>query len=309
MFDFADLKSQLELKAAPLVGTFGSAETLLATIWANVSLPSEVDRRVSTFLTHPDHMLVISPSNLSFKLYDNYQEVLQNNSIILEQPYSVYDQLGKLLYRVSNHNGIFGYSLLDRQLLLESKPTDYYYLHFNTYAGKRVLLLVCATNSGTKKVNTSGLLNGPAYSLSEENNILYLDAINTSRNINVSGFPYYPIKTYFLASPPSAKPTISQIKLNPLTNTQTYSLDFGTALTIQPQTSGWLVITQLATSEVNLTINNLTGAGVSQLLEANPSLYYISLGSEISPNTLRQTIGQAGTNYTQQTLNLRGVLN
>lgn len=287
-----------------IINSFGSFENFLAVLLVTDSL---TDEKMHALLAHPGEAVVITPLNLSFRLYDNYANITGNSSIILEEPYSVYSVTGELLYRVTKHDGVFGHSILDRALILQSKPADFYYLHYNTYEGKKTVLLVvnALRLESQKKVSIGPTLHEqrPVDLVTDQTNSILFKVTNGYRDMTKPGMPLYPIMTYFLPAPPAGIPPRSAIAASPLTERVVHNLDLEPVLVLNPQTSGWLIINQESLAgEQALKVGTLSGAGVNRFLEAAPNIYYIGVGSEIDVNQLRQNLGVMG----QQSLPIVG---
>lgn len=304
---------QLELRFPQVTASFGGADNFLEVLSQNSVYSYEIDAQLNALLSHADATVVITPTNLTFKLYEVYSGVAESNSIQFEEPYSVHNLEGQLLYRVSEHNGIFGYSPLDRALLLQSKPGQFYYLHYSTYTGKRTLLLVVNVFmiESKKKVAIGPTLREqqPVELLNQSLNTILFKLSNGQRDMSQPGLPLYPVRVYFLQSPPGRVPSRTEVTTNPISEKTEYEMELDSSFVIHPQTSGWLVFNQVTRSgELPLEIQGMTGAGVHRLIEASPGVYYVGVSSEISLNQLNQALnvlGRVDTEMGNQVINLR----
>ncbi len=298
------IREKLTFHFPHIINSFGSIENFMAVLLATDSL---TDEKLHALLAHPGEAVVISPLNLSFRLYDNYANITGNSSIILEEPYSVYSVTGELLYRVTSHDGVFGHSILDRALILQSRPADFYYLHYNTYEGKKTVLMIvnALIMEPKKKVSIGPTLHeqSPVDLVTDQTNSILFKVTNGYRNMGLPGLPLYPAITYFLPAPPAFVPTRSAIASSPMTEKVTFELEIDPTFVLNPQTSGWLIINQESlTGEQPLKVTNMSGAGIDRFLETTPGIYYIGVGSEIDVHKLRQSLGVLG----QQALPVAG---
>lgn len=132
------IQNQLKFKFPQLINAFGSTEKFFAALNNIEKIEEEIEIILYKLLSHSDNLIVLSPTNLSFNLYDN----LLQQSINLSKPYSIYDLEGNLCYQVSNHKGKFGFSPLDRLLILEASNLDFYYLKFEQDSKEEKLILL-----------------------------------------------------------------------------------------------------------------------------------------------------------------------
>ncbi len=250
-------------------------------------------------LSHPDSIAVITPTNLSFKLYETRDDLAASGSIIFELPYSVYNTDGQLLYRVSNHDGIFGNSILDRTLLLQSKPGQFYYLNFDSFQGKRSILLIvnAFTIASKKKISIGPTLKEqqPVDIISEALNTILFKLVEGERNTAQAGIPFYPIRSYFLQAPPSSSITRDLVRNHHLSEVIDYETDLDTSFILNPQVSGWFAVDQVTPAgTLPLVISQLTGSGVHRVLNYQDGLYYIGVSSEISLSQLYSALNVVG---------------
>lgn len=133
------IQSKLKTKYPQLNTVFGSLENFFINLNQLDLLEEEKEIILYKLLSHSDDLVILSSTHLSFNLYDNFTQKIIN----LNKPYSVYDLEGNLYYQVSNHQGKFGYSPLDRLLILEASSLDFYYLSYEEEnESSRLLLLV-----------------------------------------------------------------------------------------------------------------------------------------------------------------------
>lgn len=133
------IQSQLKYKFPQLVNAFGEVDEFLRSLATLEKSEEEIEVILYKILSHSDTLVVLSPTNIGFNLYDNFLQ----ESINISKPYSVYNLEGDLCYQVSNHEGKFGFSPLDRFLILEANNLDFYYLSYEQEDKEtRLILLV-----------------------------------------------------------------------------------------------------------------------------------------------------------------------
>ena len=191
--------SEIDKKLKNISSSFGGAKDLATNVSRSLGVdpPSlsdkETEYEVAKLLYHPDTIATISPWSYRFSIVE-YSEygTLADNSIILEEPYNVYDSGGRLLYSVSSHEGIFGNSLLDKGLVLESESGKTYYLQFPTYLGyTRTIHLIVNRISIVPPLSLPQFKPKPTISETNVRNSVYLKANNAYRNQLVTGNPLY----------------------------------------------------------------------------------------------------------------------
>lgn len=307
-----EIIKKLDFELPQISASFGSSSNFLNLLEDKTVYSYEMDYLLSKLLTHPGKVAVISPTTITFQLYESsYTEF---SSIVFEEPYSVYDMEGRLLYRVTNHEGFFGHSILDKTLVLQSTPGQFYYLEYKTYGGgsSTILLIVNAyAIASNKKISTSPSLKEerPLGEKGKSVNTIFFTLTDGQRDNTLPGMPYFPVRTYFLNSPPAAIPNRSLIINHPLVEKTDYDLDIDASFIFNPFTSGWLVINQVTRSEeVPLEVAAMTGSGPHRFIESSPLIYYIGLSNEITLSQLNQSlrvVGRSDIESSSQPINLK----
>lgn len=78
----------------------------------------------------PAPLVPIQPGNIFFNLDNSICESDSQNLIDIEQDYLVFDKYLNFQYQVSNHQGYFGNSILDKLLVINGEILDFFYLQF-----------------------------------------------------------------------------------------------------------------------------------------------------------------------------------
>lgn len=149
-----DLKLEIAKRLGYVVRTFGGIDNFLDTLSEKHNYIGEdsyyrVVSDLHTLVSHRDNINIISAwANIIDLTEENYN-TFSNNAIILEEPYKVFNTQGDLLYSVYNHNGVYGKSILDKQLLLQSKNTDIYYLQYCSYSSEVYTRLLLVNHQST----------------------------------------------------------------------------------------------------------------------------------------------------------------
>jgi len=117
---------------------------------------------IHTVITYSNDIIVTSPWALYLDLRDTLNNQLVNNdSINVDEPYRVYTLEGDLIYTVKSHFGVFGESKLDKQLIVNSSNASAYFLKFKTYSGlEKIKLLMVNMYTRNSQVSNQ-LLNKP----------------------------------------------------------------------------------------------------------------------------------------------------
>ncbi len=307
-----EIINKLEFELPQISASFGSSSNFLKLLEDKIMYSYEMDYLLAKLLTHPGRVVVISPTTLTFQLYENsYTEF---SSIIFEEPYSVYDIEGRLLYRVNNHEGVFGHSILDRTLVLQSTPGQFYYLEYKTYGGESTTILLVVNAyaiTSSKKISIGPSLKEekPLGEISKNINTILFTLRDGQKDPTLPGMPYFPVRIYFLNSPPTTIPNRSLITNHPLAERIDYDLDIDASFIFNPFTSGWFVINQVSKSgEIPLEVSSMTGSGPHRFIESSPLIYYIGLSNEITLSQLNQSlrvVGRSDIENSSQPINLK----
>ena len=129
----------LDFKYPQLRRAFGSLYTFYYNLESNYQ--NIVNKYLADILNFSGKLIIISPLYLRFTLFDTYDQVDQE-ALVYEEPYKVYNSDKELLYSVSSHRGIFGNSILDDLLNIEFKPGSLFYLDYLTYRGRKQIMLI-----------------------------------------------------------------------------------------------------------------------------------------------------------------------
>ena len=290
--------SEIERRVETICSSFGDATDLVLAMSRSVGVdpPSLSDREteyeVGKLLYHPDLIASISPWSYRFPIveYSEYGTVT-DSSVILDEPYNVFTTGGKLLYSVSSHQGVFGNSILDKSLILESPSGKTYYLQFPTYLGHtRTIQLIVNRISIRPPISLPQFKPKPTITESNLRNSIYLRASSAYRNSSVVGNPVYPVTLHILRTNTVVRPTTAQVIANG--ETIDYPLDLDENVIFHPQESGWIVLTQDTDLGLRmLNIGNVNGQGTSRLLEVSPFLYFMAASPNEDLNMVRQNLG------------------
>jgi hypothetical protein len=277
-----ELRLSLFRKVPSLIRSFGDIESFFE--YSSAFYATTIDHFIYTILSNYRDILVLYPSSFSFELGD---VTSLKSSIILEQPYSVYDKEGRLLYSVSSHNGIFGESVLDRTLILSSSPMDYYYLKYKTYGGSETKMLFIGIviprlqNRMSSEEDFSNRT--PVLANTNQDSIL----LNVDNALQSSTVTKYPLRLHFIESAPSPQRTRQGIiDLGAIND---YDIEQFSLSSFFPTTSGYFTFSQVTSSGLEeLNVIDVTGLGTDRWFEVSPSVYYLGLTKDINIDVLRQ---------------------
>lgn len=264
---------------------FGGAPDLLTQLSLAPSRPNlSIEEKVHYILSHPTTIGVVTPWEPVVSLID---ETNPNQSILPNFPYQIHDLDGRLIYKVLNHNGLYGGSVMDKALILQSSSGSLYYLHYMSYVGPRTMLLIVNNLAleYSNPLSDRDYLKAPPPSTAirePANNYITIDASPILTNESV-------IKIYHMKTEVLKVPKISELTSSPYTTAEEYFLSPLDPLLIYiPSASGWLYFTQ---GDSPLVLVDLTGAGDDRLIPASSNLYYIAVGDEMDTNLIRQALG------------------
>lgn len=263
---------------------FGGAEDLISYL-SILDDPLSKEERVHRLLSHPGYSAVISP----WKPYLNLEDPYEPN-VLYSKPYTLYNSEGRFLYRVKEHNGIFGNSVLDKTLILQSLTGSIYYLQYqSTDSFKTILLLINNTALETSiPISDRSYLEAPEPPINEPSDYyLVLDASQVLPNSIVTS-----INVHFLPSDALNIKTGEQILEDKVSSVEPYLLtDSDSSFMWFPKRSGWLCITKGTTSPSFLLIDDILGTGDDRLIYSGNNAYYLAMGSEEDTNLIRQELG------------------
>lgn len=310
-----EIKEKLEGRFGYVVRSFGGIELFLNALNSKLGIveyqgSTALELEVHRMLSHSDSVTVISPWKSNFKLYDDYNDSFSTNSIVFDEPYTVLNDKGKELYSVSEHEGNFGNSILDKVLLMQSSNGDMYYLHYLTYEGNYRTRLLIVNYASLVPITSSSNTITPVITPIEETQINqivfnYLGNKDSNTYINVC----------FVPGVPARIPSKEAINKNPYAQKFTHSVANTSSIIFNPSKSGWLVLTRTRNDlEEFFKIKNIIGAGTDRLLPVNDEqyIYYVLIGAEVDVTTIRQTLRirglSTGTSASANVINLKANL-
>lgn len=264
---------------------FGGPENMVDYI-STVDDPLSVNERIHRLLSHPGYLAVISP----WKPYLNLVDPLKPD-LLTSKPFTVYTSEGRYLYRVKEHQGIFGNSILDKTLVLQSFSGSIYYLQYETATGFSTVLLLVNNLSlePSLPTNDRSYLEAPDPPIIEPSE--YYLILEASA---VLGLSETSINVHFLPSEPTELPTSQQIIDDPTSTVEPFIMNQADSTAMWfPQRSGWITLTKGTNNLVKLVMepSSILGTGVDRLIYAGNHVYYIALGNEEDTNLIRQEMG------------------
>ena len=283
-----EIVSELEFKYPQLKRAFGTVNTFIDNLV--IAYPRQAAQYLVELLNFKGKLVIIDPIYLRFTLYDNYDQVDQE-AVVFEEPYRVYNFDRDLLYSVSSHFGTFGNSILDGLLNLDFQPASLFYLDYITYQGRKQIVLVTGLlpTQITKPIKlseyrASTLIKGNSF------NQISLKLTTGVRDMTKPGLPYYPVQVYYLSTNSPVVLSRQSVINSSLTQKTEYDLESANQLLITPRSSGWLAFTQITSiGEVPLNLSNIEGTGVDRLIKASSGLYYLAVDADINMSLLRQS--------------------
>jgi hypothetical protein len=209
-------------------------------------------------------------------------------------PYQVFDTYGNVMYSVHNKNLLYGYSSLDKALMVDSESLDLYYLQYRTPQSFSHILFVINKirlvdrdfasfdNDLGEKIVASNI---------ELNNQIVFTARRDDVHINLND-PFlnpYPIKIGFLADISSSIPSRENIASSNRTRTEVYDLALFNSYIFTPERSGWMIFYQdTETGREYLETVITLGEGVDRFISVSPGIYYVALSHEVFPHEVRE---------------------
>lgn len=276
---------------------FGGAPNLISYM---ANLDGGVDRlqeRVVKILSHQGGIDVISPWQYSVELFqgDALQGFSVEDTMIPDLPYSVFDWEGRLLYRVSNNSGSFGYSPLDKILVLQSRIGDMYFLQYRTYSGVKTKLLLA--NNPT--LNTMKVLSNKALQAPDEDLRYEIPSDNTITFSVTSLVKPLTIRVYRLPSAPVSVPTPDTIKSSPSGQVETFPVEsWDDRIIWYPKVSGWVYLE----GDRPLTISRPYGDGADRFTQATAYVWYCAVGKELNSLLVRPGVGRTPPEFSRDGL-------
>lgn len=262
---------------------FGGGERFIDFL-ASTQSPLTIEERVHRILSHPSSIAVVSP--WSYHLYLGTEE----NPAISSKPYSLFSLEGTLLYKVSNHNSIFGESILDKTLVLQSRSTDMYYLQYESFSDKETVLIIINNLAleVTSPIKDSDYLKAPEIEAKEpSDNYISISLPNINQD--------YVVSTVLLPSQPLGIKTAEEILNNPTSlRDNNYVSRSENLFVFFPKMSGWLTFSYRDINSIDsefLYVKSITGAGDDRLIKVSEFVYYLAVGDEIEISLVRQQLG------------------
>jgi len=265
------IKDIIDLKYPHIAKAFGGIDNFLNSIKRESYNAEYALAKTRTYVS------VIYPWDLVINLDQVKDSYLYKP--LSNQPYSIYTLNGELLYQVSEHNNIFGRSILDKTLTMSSKHGDMYYLDYSTLLGNIQVLLVINTIPPNISIDNS--IDSDLLPQANTNRIV-VSANTVYMGIGLTELPY---NIYYLKESPSLNPSLLTV-----INKGDLTIERESPFLITPDESGWLSITQkVGVIDQPLFITTTGGAGTDRVVESNVSgVYYIAVGNSISESVLRQ---------------------
>lgn len=260
---------------------FGGPDDLVSSI-RSVYDSLSTEERVHRLLSHPGYLAVISPWKPYLRLDEEY--------VLHTKAYSVYTVEGRFLYRVKNHDGVFGNSILDKTLILQSLSGSIYYLQYQAIDNYKTVLLLVNNLALTPSLPTTdkSYLEAPDPPILEPSEYyLILDASQVLSNEILNN-----INIHFLPTNAINLKTADDIISSSISTVEPFTLSSSdSTLMWFPQRSGWLTITKGVNNLQSLLIDDVLGTGDDRLIYSGNGSYYIALGNEEDTNMIRQELG------------------
>lgn len=281
--------------------SFGSPEGLIDLISSVSNDAYEVELKVGLILNHPGRVRVVTPWDMRFSMKDlDFTGISKSLAIVPYEPYTVYDLNHRIIYKVIEHQGIWGDSVLDRSLIIQSFSTEMFYLQYSTYHSFNTDLLIVNNLAlrGKNALSDNDALKAPPKFDSETGDNHLVPAIEPSNNyiqltINLpySIEPY--IYIYQLKSTPLVNVSIEDIINNPSTTNQAFTIEGSNVpIIFNPNHSGWLLFVYRSKGEnFPLRISNVQGYGVDRFVQSSDYIWYVAVGDEFDVAKLRQSMG------------------
>lgn len=253
-----------------------------------------VQERVRKILANYKGVQVISPWSMNVQLFqgDDRQGYSLEDSVVPEVPYSVYTWEGDLLYRVSNHMGWFGYSPLDKTLILQSHIGDMYYLQYRTYGDTKTLLLLV----NNPVMNKTKVLSNKALQAPKEESRMEVPSDNTI-TFDCKAIKPNTLYIYHWPTIPNTIPTPDQIKEAYNMTVETHYLEpWEDKLIWFPKVSGWVYLE----TDRPISISRPLGDGVDRFTQATPYVWYVAVGKELNTMLVRPGVNRMPPNLSRE---------
>lgn len=287
--DWEDINRVLNRAMYYVVDAYGGAPDLLS-LMADLPDSMTLQEQVHRLLSHRGGVHVVSPWGLTFPLYEGTEAFgYESASIVPNIPYSVHTWEGDLLYKVVEHQGWFGHSVLDKTLVLQSLAGQMYYLQYTAYEGKvtRLLLVNNMALSDAKALNNPALVPPPIANLEV---LPQQHSITLHIPMRLRG---QTISLYSLTSAPVGIPNLDQVKGNGIREL-IYLSDMDALAMFYPKESAWFCAFQGSTP---LSLANVRGTGVDRFTPATNYLWYIAIGKELNTLLVRPGVNRIPPEY------------
>lgn len=274
---------QIIQRIGHLVSAFGS-------VWKLMLAVSRDPIKLKVLVDHGSEALLLNVHNSELDLRSPSLGSSSESIIQPEYPYEVFSLEGELLYRVSNHGGIFGASSLDQRLLLGSDTGDIYFLRYQSLRGPHQKALLIDRRLVPKAEDQLVPNTG---ALAKENLIIFKsrDELEVYPNLSL----------YFLKEEAMIQPTVSSLIANPRTSKTVF-----TALpySFVAEFSGWICLT---VGQSAIPFVGIEGKGQYRLIPVGSGLYYLTM--EMDPSLTYQRLRPSYLNRpVEEGLNLRVTL-
>lgn len=272
--------SKLQNQLPFIIDGFGGVTNFVVYVKEFLDIPIESSRRsisdtqyqefINYFYTlfkYKRDVIMISPWAMYVDLRDILIEDLTSESINPNSPYQVYDMRGNLKYTVVGHQGIFGESRLDENLVNKAINGSIYFLKYKTFSGtNKVKLLII--NVFSKQIRASN------QNFSSPNVVL-----NSTISINTTSVS--PADVYLIEAPPQP---LSNIDIETFRRSELLQeLTQDNPVNYSINTGSWLLIDHSDNTITRSAATNLSNDIVIQVA-SDPSfvLYYVGLNTDVS---------------------------
>lgn len=272
--------SKLQNNIPFIIDGFGGVTNFVIYVKEFLDIPIEDSRRAisdsqyqefinyfHTIFKYKRDIIMISPWAMYVDLRDLLIEDLTSDSINPDSPYQVYDMRGNLKYTVTNHQGIFGESRLDENLVNKARNAGIYFLKYKTFSGsEKVKLLII--NVFSKQIRAS-------------NQNFTSPNIVTSSTITVAKINTGTADVYLLEAPPQL---ISSVNIENFRRPELLQvIDEDRPAYYSINKGSWLLIDHGGGIVERTVVTNISNDIVIQVA-SSPTfvLYYVGLNTDVS---------------------------
>jgi hypothetical protein len=183
--------------------------------------------------------------------------------------------------------------MLDRALILQSQPLDYYYLQFDTYQGSNTTMLIMGLLSRdlTRKINPKLRDIETESEITQPNNYLNIYSNNVLTENNDFVTDYKSIQLYFTPTTPLNTVSLNDLRFNPLTQMEIFDVNFSKVMQFYFEKSGFIFFSQATDLNelVYLKPTILKGQGTHRFIKYSEQIYYLALASEMNLDIVKQS--------------------